>query len=86
MAENGGNNKVTLIEIKATLSQIQGKQEEAHHDIREIKEALFEPDRGLFARVKTNTQFRKSASKVLWAFFIAITGGIAVVLREFILK
>ncbi|MCP4726986.1 MAG: hypothetical protein GY863_18235, partial [bacterium] len=46
---------------------------------REMKESLFEPDKGLYARVGRNTDFRLSAAKWLW---ILTTGVVLSILRS----
>ena len=54
-------------ELKNNLEKMQIDMEKAHlktdDNLRFIKENLFNPNEGLWAETKQNTQFRESASK-----------------------
>lgn len=39
-----------------------------------IQQALMDPDEGLYARVRLNTQFRLTTTKFLWVLLISILG------------
>ena len=44
---------VSLIqELKSTLERMSEKQDEMNADIRQIKEAVYNPDSGLYARLR----------------------------------
>jgi hypothetical protein len=42
------------------------KQEEMAEDVSKIKEAVYHPDEGLYARLRELEQWKKSSSKVIW--------------------
>jgi len=65
-----------IVELKAVIEQILTGQTQMQEDITAIKENLFDPDNGLYARVAKNTSFRQTASKWLWL----LTGGLAAAL------
>jgi len=75
---SSGQDNITL-ELKLMVEQILENQDNIHNDIREMKESLFEPDKGLYARVGRNTDFRLSAVKWLW---ILTTGVALSILRS----
>jgi hypothetical protein len=77
-ANNSGQDNITL-ELKLMMEQILENQDNIHNDIREMKENLFEPDSGLYARVSRNTDFRLTATKWLW---VLTTGVVLTMLRN----
>ena len=44
--------KGTLIEINHELKSMVQKQEELHSDIRDVKSAIYNPDSGLYSRIR----------------------------------
>ena len=63
-------------EIKHSMSMAHGKTEES---LRFLKENLFNPNEGLWAETKLNTQFRESTTK--WRGVIG-TGFMALVIDK----
>jgi hypothetical protein len=43
-------------------------------DVKKIKEAIYNPDQGLYARVRDLEQWQAGMSKFIWSFGLAITG------------
>ena len=68
-----------LIELNAKLERLligvevlrenQGKMSE---DISKIKEAVYNPDEGLFARLRSLEQWKEGTSKVQWMMFSSV--------------
>ena len=57
------------------IDNIQDNQKEAVAAIVEIHDAVFDPDRGLFARVKEVENWKETSSKLLWIITTS-TGGL----------
>ena len=64
---------ITLIhELKNTLERMSEKQDEMNADIRQIKEAVYNPDSGLYARLRALEQWKETYSKVTWAVISSV--------------
>ena len=63
----------TLIELNAKLERVingidtlHANQERMGDDISKIKEAVYNPDEGLYARLRNLEQWKESTSRVQW--------------------
>ena len=63
----------TLIELNAKLERLingidtlHANQERMGEDISKIKEAVYNPDEGLYARLRNLEQWKESTSRVQW--------------------
>ena len=77
------------LEIQSKLDKIcngmdvmQGKQEEMSVDIAKIKEAVYNPDQGLYARLRELETWKSTSSKMIWTLFTSVVG----LIGAFILK
>ncbi len=60
------------------------KQDQMAEDITKIKEAVYNPDEGLYARLRELETWKASSSKMIWTLFTAVVGLIsALVLKSF---
>ena len=73
--------RTTLIEINHDLKSMVQKQEELHSDIRDVKSAIYNPDSGLYTRirdlgerVKDLEVWQTSVTRILWTIATAVTG------------
>ncbi len=73
--------KMEVQELKLLSKQILTKQAEVHETVAEIKNRIFEPDNGLYARVSKNTDFRLTSLRWLWV----LTTGLAFSLLKIVL-
>ena len=81
----------TLIELNAKLERlINGidtlhvTQERMCDDISKIKEAVYNPDSGLYARIRALEAWKGTSTKMIWTLFTAIIGlGSALILKKF---
>lgn len=71
----------TLIEINHDLKSMVAKQEELHSDIRDVKSAIYNPDSGLYTRIRDLSErvkdlegWQTSVTKILWTIATAVTG------------
>ena len=63
----------TLIELNSKLERLingidtlHANQERMCHDISKIKEAVYNPDEGLYARLRALEQWKECQSRVQW--------------------
>ena len=53
---------------------VKDRQEEMADDIVKIKEAVYNPDEGIYARIRELESFKRQVSKVLWILITALIG------------
>tara|TARA_Y100000114_G_scaffold155919_1_gene181363 strand:+ start:2112 stop:2381 length:270 start_codon:yes stop_codon:yes gene_type:complete len=77
------------LEIQSKLDKLcngmdvmQDKQEEMSEDIAKIKEAVYNPDQGLYARLRELESWKSTSSKMIWTLFTSMIG----LIGAFILK
>ena len=64
---------ISLIQdLKAQLERVSEKQDEMIDDIKHIKEAVYNPDSGLYARLRALEQWKETYSRVTWAMTSAL--------------
>jgi len=75
------NFEVSLTEIDGKICRmldsieiVKEKQEEIANDVSKIKEAVFHPDMGLYARLRELEQWKRTSNRVLWTMFL---GGVS---------
>jgi hypothetical protein len=71
-----------LSDTDRILDKIDDTKAELHERINRLEEKLLDPDNGLYARVKKNTNFRKSAKKILGVLGITTLGILAKIVYE----
>ena len=83
------DSKVCMLEMQSKLDKIcngmdvmQDKQEEMSQDIAKIKEAVYNPDEGLYARLRELENWKKTSSRMIWTLFTTVVG----LIGSFILK
>ena len=81
---------VGFTELKGQLSRIEDmmmvikeKNEEMADDISKIKEAMYNPDAGLYARLKIVEEQRKNSSRLVWFLFTLIVGSAGAAITTF---
>ena len=56
------------------INSVKDKQDEMAADIVKIKEAVYNPDEGIYARIRELESFKRQVSKVLWIVMTALIG------------
>ena len=81
--------KVCMIEMQTKLDRIcsgmdvmKDKQEEMAEDVAKIKEAVYNPDQGLYARLRELEAWKRTSSKMIWTLFTTVVG----LIGAFVLK
>ena len=77
------------LEIQTKLDRIcngmevmSDKQEEMSEDIAKIKEAVYNPDQGLYARLRELETWKQTSSRMIWTLFTTVVG----LIGAFVLK
>lgn len=74
-----------ILELKGEIIRMAEKQEEMVEDVKKIKEAVYNPDSGIYARLRALEQWKETQSKIQWAVIMAIlTLGTASIYKIFI--
>ena len=80
-AECATDVKVTFAEIEGKFDQIMSnidtvkdKQDEMAKDIVKIKEAVYHPDQGLYARLRELESWKQTSTRLLWMVTSAVIG------------
>ena len=62
------NLTTAILEMKMNLERMAEKQETMYQDVRQIKEAIYNPDQGLYARVRDLEQWQSGMARIAWIF------------------
>ena len=68
--------------IMDSLEVVKENQEKMGDDISKIKEAMYNPDAGLYARLKLVEEQRKNAGRLTWFIFTVLVGSLAAALGK----
>jgi hypothetical protein len=75
------NVKVTFAEIDGKFKQIMNKidivkdkQDEMADDIGKIKEAVYNPDSGLYARLRELESWKDTSGRLIWIIITSVVG------------
>ena len=68
------NLTTAILEMKMNLERMAEKQEEMVDDVKHIKQAVYDPEQGLYARIKTLEQWKETTSKVMWIIITTVVG------------
>ena len=82
----------TLIELKTTLERLLNgievlgqNQERMCEDIGKIKEAVYNPDEGLYARLRELESWKETSTRLIWIIITTVLGlGGAVAFKTFL--
>jgi hypothetical protein len=73
MSENDLNQlTAAILELKSEILRMAEKQEQMVEDVKKIKEAVYNPDEGIYARLRDLEQWKETQSKIQWAIIMAI--------------
>ena len=60
--------------MMSSIDNLKEKQDDVAKDISKIKDAVYHPDEGLYARIKILETWKETQSKVSWIAITAIVG------------
>ena len=55
-----------------TIDTVKDKQDEMADDIAKIKEAVYNPDSGLYARLRVLESWKETSSRLLWMIITSV--------------
>ena len=61
-----------ILEIKNDIERIAEKQDEMVRDMRDVKTAIYNPDSGLYARLRALEQWKEAQSKIQWGVIMTV--------------
>ena len=64
------------------IETVKDKQDEMADDIAKIKEAVYNPDQGLYARLRELESWKQTSSRMIWTLFTTVVG----LIGAFVLK
>jgi len=72
-------------QIMQKLETVKDKQDEMAEDITKIKDAVYNPDEGLYARLRELETWKNTSSRLIWLIITSIVGlTVATVFKTFI--
>ena len=57
-----------------SIDTVKDKQEEMADDISKIRDAVYNPDEGIYARLRDLESWKKTTSKVVWMLITSMVG------------
>jgi len=61
-------------QIMQKLETVTEKQDEMAQDIAKIKEAVYNPDEGLYARLRELETWKETSSRLIWIIITSVIG------------
>ena len=74
-----------LFELKITIEHMSERQDQMIDDVKKIKEAVYNPDSGIYARLRALEQWKASQAKIHWALVTTIIGLVTATVYKFII-
>ena len=75
-----------ILEIKNDIERIAEKQDEMIRDMRDVKTAIYNPDSGLYARLRAIEQWKESQSKIQWGVIMTVLGLLTTTIYKMIMN
>ena len=63
-----------LDKLCLAVEAVKDRQDEMLENVAKIKEAVYNPDEGLYARIRALESWKDSSSRVIWTLFTAVIG------------
>ena len=85
--EQSGTDRLLQLDVKIdkicnSMDIVKEKQDQMADYIAKIKEAVYNPDEGLYARLRELEAWKSTSSKLIWTLFTTMIG----ILGAFIIK
>jgi len=75
MSENEHQDlKDAIVDLAHQIQRMADKQDEMIEDVKKIKEAIYNPEQGLYARLRDLEQWQQNVAKFIWTVGLAVTG------------
>lgn len=86
---DGDNNTVCLMQMDGKLDvlsmkidELKERQEDIAKDVSKVKEAVYHPDEGLYARIRELESWQKTSAKFTWMLVSSTLGIIAYMITK----
>ena len=66
--------KDAIVDLAHQIQRMADKQDEMIDDVKKIKEAIYNPEQGLYARLRDLEQWKNGVSKFIWTVGFAVMG------------
>lgn len=66
--------KDAIVNLTMQVQRMSDKQDEMLSDVRTIRDAVYHPEQGLYARVRDLEQWQQGMSKIIWSVGLAVAG------------
>jgi len=74
--------KAAIMELTVNIRHMDSKQDEMIDDVKSIKEAIYNPETGLYARVRDLEQWQQNMSRVIWTVGLGFVGLVSKAIME----
>ena len=61
-----------IVELKGQIERMAERQDEMLDDVKQIKKAVYDPDSGIYARLRILDQWKETTSKIQWAMIMSL--------------
>ena len=75
-----------IFELKVEIEKMSERQEQMVDDVKKIKEAVYNPDSGLYARLRDLEQWKETYSKVTWGVLTTVIGLVTATIYKMIIE
>ena len=75
-----------LLKISNGIEMMGAKQDEIAEDVKKIKEAVYNPEDGIYSRLKEIEVWKKNVQKMLWKLGLTMLGLVVVTIWKLITK
>ena len=63
-----------LDKLCIAVETVKDRQDEMLENVAKIKEAVYNPDEGLYARIRALESWKETSSRIIWTLFTAVIG------------
>jgi len=74
-----------IFELKLGIENMSERQDEMLDDVKKIKEAVYDPDSGIYARLRELEHWKNSQSKVQWLILSTLVALVTATAYKFII-
>ena len=75
-----------IMELKSSVERMAERQEEMVEDVKKIKEAVYNPDQGLYARLRALEQWKDTQSKIQWMVIMTLMGLVTTTIYKLVVQ
>ena len=73
-----------ILDLKNDIERMAERQTEMNENLKKIKEAVYNPDEGLYARIKALESWKESSQRITWVIMTTVIGLATTTIYKFI--